>query len=290
YHEVIDAEEQVVTELPVGDVLVKIAVGGRDDPNVYFDLSGAANAVERARLQDAQDLGLKRQAHLTYLVQEQSPAARQFQQPELTLASPGKCARLIAEQFRFQQRLLNRGAAYVDERASMPRRKVVDSVGDEFFTRPRFAGDQHHCIRSGYLAHQRHKLLHLLAADDDVWRLVLVIQPRLQDQVLPAKLALFIGLARHGLEFPNMTGLGQIVIRAKLHCLQRGFNGGVAGHAQNFRRLLLLAQVSQNVYSADAWHHYVKQCHVKFGLAGCLQCGLAVVDQRYLVSEPRELL
>src|SRR5262249_53864984 len=110
----IEAIVEILAELPVGDRLRQIAVGGGDDPRVGPQPARAAEPLKLPLLQDAQELRLRRQAHLADLVEEQRAARRLFELPRLALRRAGVGAALVAKQLRLQQLLRQRGTVERD--------------------------------------------------------------------------------------------------------------------------------------------------------------------------------
>src|SRR5262249_4530724 len=113
-------------------ILIEVAVGRGDKPDIDLDFLGPTDAIKRLRFQDSKELGLKRQAHLADLVEKQGSPVRQLHQTQLSLARAGKRARLVTEQFRFKQLFLDRGAVYIDKGPAVSGRKAMDRVCDEF--------------------------------------------------------------------------------------------------------------------------------------------------------------
>ncbi len=66
----VQAIEQVLAELPELNRLVQVAIGRRDDAGVGLEHARAAETLEFALLQHAQELRLRRQAHLADFVEK----------------------------------------------------------------------------------------------------------------------------------------------------------------------------------------------------------------------------
>ena len=82
-----------------------------------FDEPRPAEPLELALLQHAQELRLRREAHLADLVEEQHAAGRQLDLARLGLLRARERAALVAEQLRLEQLLRQRGAVQRDERS-----------------------------------------------------------------------------------------------------------------------------------------------------------------------------
>ena len=83
----VEAVVEVLAEAPRRDLVGEVAVGRRDDADV--DLHGlvAADALERALLEDAQELDLDRRRDLADLVEEERAAVGLLEAP-LAAARP----------------------------------------------------------------------------------------------------------------------------------------------------------------------------------------------------------
>ena len=99
----IQAIEQVFAEGAVLDRLGQVAVGGGDDADVHLDRLGAADAVDLALLDGAQQLGLQAGIHLADFVQQQGAAIGFLELADAPGDGAGEGAFLMAEQFGFQQ-------------------------------------------------------------------------------------------------------------------------------------------------------------------------------------------
>ena len=104
---------------------------------------GAAEPLELALLQHAQQLDLGREVQLADLVEKQRAALGQLEAPFLRRVRAGERAFLVAEQLRFDQILRQRRAADLDERLLGARRVVVDRVRDQLLAGAGFAAQQH---------------------------------------------------------------------------------------------------------------------------------------------------
>ena len=103
-----------------------------DEPHVRRDRLRAAEPLELALLQHAQQLDLRREVELADLVEKERAAFGQLEPPLLRRVGAGERALLVAEQLRLDQVLRQRRAAHLDERLFGARRVVVDGVGDQF--------------------------------------------------------------------------------------------------------------------------------------------------------------
>jgi len=100
----IQAVVQIFPQLTVGNGLLRITVGRRDDPGVDVDLFVAAHPPELSFLQDAQQLDLQLDRHLGDLVEEHRSTLGHLEVAFPPLDGVGKGAFLVAEDLRLDQR------------------------------------------------------------------------------------------------------------------------------------------------------------------------------------------
>src|SRR5438874_700569 len=84
--------------------------GAIDAAHVHLHADAAADALERALLEHAQQLGLERRRDLADLVQQQRPAVGQLEAAAAHPVGAGEGALLVAEQLALQQVLRQGGA------------------------------------------------------------------------------------------------------------------------------------------------------------------------------------
>ena len=99
----------------------------------------AADALERALLQEAQQLDLDRRRDLADLVEEQRPAVGLLEAPFAAAGRAREGALLVAEQLALEQRLGQRRAVELDERCRRAGAVLVDSLRDELLARAALA-------------------------------------------------------------------------------------------------------------------------------------------------------
>src|SRR4029077_20108365 len=76
----LQAVEEVLAELPLGDFLLEVPVRGRNDADVDANVGEAADTLERLLLQESEELGLQARGHLANLVEEHGAAVRGLEQ------------------------------------------------------------------------------------------------------------------------------------------------------------------------------------------------------------------
>ncbi len=147
----VEAVEQILAELALGDAGLQVAVGRGHHAHVAADGLVATDALEAAFLQHAQQLHLHRQAHVADLVEQQGAAFGHFE----TALARGQCASegtlFVAEQLAFQQVRRNGAAIDRHERAITARRTLVDRARHHFLAGAGFAQHQHGGVERGHL-------------------------------------------------------------------------------------------------------------------------------------------
>ena len=135
--------EEILAKIAALDRLAQIAVARRNDPDVGLVQPGPAESRKLPLLQNAQELGLRRWAHLAHLVEEQHTAGGELDLSRLRLLRAGERAPLVAEQLRLEQLLRQRGTVQRDERSALSRGGAMDEARDDFLSGTRFTGQEH---------------------------------------------------------------------------------------------------------------------------------------------------
>src|SRR5262245_53073077 len=118
----VQAEEQILAELAVGDGQFEIAVRGRNDAYVDADVLPSAEACELAVLPHLQQLRLPRRVHLADLVEEHRAVIGELKLARLVLNGAREVAALESEQLRLEQLCRQCRAIDLDEHAVRARR------------------------------------------------------------------------------------------------------------------------------------------------------------------------
>src|ERR1035438_8187020 len=162
----LDAVVQILPEGALGDFGFQILIGRRQKAHVDGDGTVAAHAFQDALLQHAENLGLRGEAEVADLVQEQGASVGLLELAHARIDAGGD-ALLDAEEFAFQQRLGQGRAVERHKRLAHARAVVMQRLGREFLASAAFAGDQDvdHAIADAL--HQTHNLLDALPGADD---------------------------------------------------------------------------------------------------------------------------
>ena len=143
----VQTEVEVLTEPTLADLERKVAVGGRNHPDVNPYRRHAANPLELAFLQDTQDLGLRLETHVADLVEQNRAAVGELELPYLALVRASERAPLVAEQLTFQQRLRDRHTVELHGGPIGPLALGVNGFGHELLAGAAFTQHQHGGIR-----------------------------------------------------------------------------------------------------------------------------------------------
>ena len=164
----VEAIEQVLAEGALLDGLGEIAVRGGDDADVDLDRLAAADAVDLAFLDGAQQLGLQAHIHLADFVEQQGAAIGLFELADAAGDGAGEGALFMAEQFGFQQIVRDRRAIDRNEGLVGARGLLVDVAGHHFLAGAAFAGDQDRGFAAGDLIGQRDDGIHRTVFMDEL--------------------------------------------------------------------------------------------------------------------------
>jgi hypothetical protein len=105
-----EAVVEVKTEGAVDDTLLKVAMRGGDDADVYPRHLVVADALEFAALEEAEQLGLNGERELSDLVEEERPPVRSFDAAGAGLDGSGEGAAGVSEELGLEKRLGDRSA------------------------------------------------------------------------------------------------------------------------------------------------------------------------------------
>ena len=167
---------EVLAEGPLRDRLLHVLVGRRDDADVDADGFGAAEPLELALLDDAEQLHLRTEVDVANLVEKDRPAFRQLEASLLARVRAGKRAFLVAKQLRLNQRIGQGRATHFHEGLLGSQRVVVNRMRNELFAGARLAANEHGGVG---LRDLRDLLVHLpggTAGADDVREVVALAQ------------------------------------------------------------------------------------------------------------------
>ena len=138
----VEAVVEILAEGARPDGLAQVGVGGRDHAHVHLDGAGAAEPLDLALLERAQQLGLEVDAQAADLVEEERAAVGQLELAELARVGAGEGALLVAEQLGLEQGVGDRGQVDRHERLGAPRALVVDGARHQLLAGAALRGDR----------------------------------------------------------------------------------------------------------------------------------------------------
>src|SRR5262245_59550428 len=147
----VQAIEQVFAQFAALHGFERVFVGGRQDAHVHGDLFRAAEPPHLAVFEHAQQLRLQHHRHLGDLVQKERARVGQLETALAFGYRAGEGAALVAEEFRFHQRLGDGRTVDRHEGARDAGAELMNGVRNDLLARARFAGDQNGDRRTGDL-------------------------------------------------------------------------------------------------------------------------------------------
>jgi hypothetical protein len=175
----VEPVKQILAELFGGDGGFERLVRRGDDAHVHLDGLVAADALERAALQHAQDFRLRGGRHVADFVEENRAVVALLEFADALVGRAGERTFFVAEQFAFQKLLGNRGAIHREERLFAAVAVMINRAGDKFLAGAALAGDERGGVARGDLADEFENLLHRFAAPDDAQFVILRFEQRL---------------------------------------------------------------------------------------------------------------
>ena len=227
---------EVFAERVVRHRLFEVLIRRRNDPDVHLDRLVRADAGDLVVLENAQKLHLGRQRHIADFVQEDRPPLGVFEFTDPVRRGVGKRPFDVAEQFAFENVLAERGAVERDERTVLPRRVLMDRLGEQLLAGPRLAQDQNRRVGRRDPFQPVDGAEHRRGIADHPVEPELFVEPLPHLAVQTAQTGT---LPRLPNDFAQMVqalgGFGQVVVRPQLHRLDRDLDPRVGGHQNHFR-------------------------------------------------------
>ena len=137
-----EPEVEVGAEAPGAHLPRQVARGGRHHARPHRDRRAPTHPLEAAVLEHVQQPGLEWSLELAHLVEEERPLGRALEATHPTRERAGERATLVPEQLALEQRVGQRRAVGVDERAA-PARQRVQRPRCHALPHPGLAGHQH---------------------------------------------------------------------------------------------------------------------------------------------------
>jgi hypothetical protein len=146
-----EAVEQVAAEAAGLGKARQVDIGGGDDADIDVLHLVAADALEAAILDDAQDLLLHRQRGGGDLVEKQRSAIGDLEAREAPPRRAGEGAGLVTEELAVEQALGQGGAVELDERLVPARREIGQPRRHQLLAGAALAHHQHRPVEGGEL-------------------------------------------------------------------------------------------------------------------------------------------
>ena len=205
--------------------------------------------LEFVLLQNAQQLGLKRQGNFGDFVEEQRAAVGQLEAALALHRRAGEGAFFVAEEFALEEVFRHGGAVDLDIGLVLAQAFFVQRAGDDFLARAAFALDQHGGIGRGDLQDPFLHSIHLRADDEQGGKFRLVGELVLEIGVLLPQFPLLGDLRDGQLELAGGERLEQVIGRAHFHRLDGRFDRAEAGDDDDLDRRVRLLEVLEQFHA-----------------------------------------
>src|SRR5713101_155162 len=138
----IQAIEEVLAESAAGKLQLEVLVGGGDDADVNADRLAGTDRLKALLFEDAQDFGLRAEAHVADFVEEERAAVGLLELADLVLEGAGEAALDVAEQFGLDELFRDGGAIDFHEGAFVAQAGRVQRARHQLLARAALAIDE----------------------------------------------------------------------------------------------------------------------------------------------------
>src|SRR6266540_2498494 len=139
----IESVVQVLAKSPPGDFGLESLVGCGNHTHVDRDGLRAADARDHAILKNSQDLRLRRETHVSDLIEEQRPAVCLLELSRAIGDRSGEGSLHVTEQLALDQLARDRGAVHLDESLPCARGMPMERARNELLSGTVLSGDQY---------------------------------------------------------------------------------------------------------------------------------------------------
>src|SRR3974390_237661 len=130
--EYVQAIVQVIAQFTTGHRFFRRLVGGGEDAHVHGGFAFGSEPAQLAVFENAQELGLSSNRHLTDFVEQKGAAFGQFEAARAAFEGASEGAFFMAENFAFNESLRDGRAIDGDERPALAGAKRVDGARNQF--------------------------------------------------------------------------------------------------------------------------------------------------------------
>ena len=258
----VEAMEEVLPERAGAYARFEVLVRRRDDAHVDPNRHVAADPIELAVGQHAEQTRLELGRHVPDLVEEQRAAVGLLEPAETPGLGAGEGAALVTEELGLEQLARDRGGIEGDERAARSRAVSMQRPRDQLLAGARLAGDEHREVRSAEPPDCPEHLLHRGRRADDPRRRRRH-RPGVAVRVLPV-----VGDCSRdqGHRLVDVERLRQVLVRTTLvggHC---AVQIGVAGHDDHREMRVASGDLAEQLQSVDVRHADVGDDRVRLAL------------------------
>src|SRR6202043_824773 len=121
---------------------LQVLVGGRNNANIGARCPRAADCLELTLLQDAEQLGLKLQWHVSNFIEEQSAAIRQREAADMRIDGARKGSTFVSEELAFEKPGWHRRAVQLAQISVSTGAELMNRSRDDFLTCAGLSGNQ----------------------------------------------------------------------------------------------------------------------------------------------------
>ena len=269
----VQAVEEILAE-PTGlDLTGEVDVRGGDQADVdATGLAARAEALDLALLQHAQELDLHVAGDLADLVEEQRAAVRGLEPAIARGGGAGERALLVTEQLGLEDRLGDRGAVHRDHRALRASAVVVQCAREQLLAGAALAEEQHGRLARRGLHHDVHRPAPRQRRADDR-ATALLGELGLEAAVLDEQRLLLERVLDDPHHVRALERLGDEVVRAFLHRIDRGLDRAVRGHQHDLGLRRDRLRRAQQVHAGGLRHHEIGEQHADAVLAEDIEAG-----------------
>ena len=279
----VQAVVKIFTKTPRLHFYQRIPVGGADEAHIHRLQLAAADPLQGAGLDEAQQLALQVEIHLADLVQEQGSAISQTGRPLAIPLGAGEGALDVTEDLALHQVMGNGGAVERYEGLLAAGAALVNGLCAHLLAGAALPRDE-----DGRLARRRALYdaidgLHRHGGTNKTGeRAAFEIFPILGHQ--RTELLMFQGIAGSGTEPLAVKRFGQKVEGTEAHRLHRHIHGAVSGDHHHGTGQLLFGDLLQNVHAGHVGQFKVEQYHRWRAGQQLRQRLLTTIGQQHLIA------